>query len=305
MTIDMAKLVKLNALDKLAAVTSAGINTAQATADQGFKKGIVDGNTVKFYTDSNATLADSTAAFSFDFAAESFLDQAQTTFTSSFTFSTATFGTGTTDPNLDGKPVLTLAVKTVDAQNNETINYSFLNVEDLVDIYTVATDTTSQRVLNVSGNQITFKLSTDANNALETDATGLKVDITGKADKDTDATANNIAKFDANGNPVDAEIAANTLVLTSDIAPDSDVSSVLTSYFGTAAVAVVRLLSALCPHNTALSPIQDPLSSAIGTIMTRWHLRLTVIMKRPTQGLIPLALRRAAITNGSTALKKE
>ncbi len=237
MTIDMTKLVKLNALDKLAAVTHAGIDKAQSAADAGFKKGIVDGNTVNFYTDADATSTD-TAVFSFDFAAESFLDQAGTTFTSSFTFSTATFGTGTTDPNLDGKPVLTLAVKTVDAQNNETINYSFLNVEDLVDIYTVATDTTSQRVLSISGNQITFSLSTDTDNALTTTATGLKVDITGKADKDTDATVNNIAKFDANGNPVDAEIAANALVLTSDIAPDSDVSSVLTSYFGTAAALV-------------------------------------------------------------------
>ena len=36
-------------------------------------------------------------------------------------------------------------------------------------------------------------------------------DITGKADKDTSATAGNIAKFDANGNPVDSGIAATDL----------------------------------------------------------------------------------------------
>jgi len=36
-------------------------------------------------------------------------------------------------------------------------------------------------------------------------------DISGKADKDTNATENNLAKFDANGNPVDAGIAAGNV----------------------------------------------------------------------------------------------
>ena len=234
MTIDMTKLTKLNALDKLAALTSAGINKAQETADQGFKKGIVDGNTVNFYTNSEATLSD-TAAFSFDFAAESFLDQAKTTFTTSFTFSAETFGAETSNPNLDGKPVLTLAVKTVDAQSNTTIKYSFLNVEDLVDIYTVATDTTSQRTLTIADNKISFNLNADSDNAIEATATGLKVDITGKADRDTDAVENNIAKFDTTGTPIDAGIGTSELLLASMIAPDSDVTTVLTTYFGTAA----------------------------------------------------------------------
>ena len=230
MTVDMTKLVKLNAIDSVASLASAGINAAQATADKGFKKGIVDGNTVKFYTDSDATVSD-TAAFSFDFAAESFLDQAQTTFNTNFTFSTATYGTATTNPNLDGKPVLTLAVKTVDAQNNTSINYSFLDVESLVDIYTVATDTTSQRVLNIADNKISFNLNSDTDNALEATATGLKVNITGKADRDTDAVENNIAKFDATGTPVDGGIPVGTILVDDDIAPDSDVTTVLGTYF--------------------------------------------------------------------------
>lgn len=226
----MNKPVRLTNLDKLAALASEGINKAQNTANAGFKKIIQDGNTIKFYTDSDATLAD-TAAGSFDFAAESFLDQARTTFSTSFTFSTATFGTDTTNPNLDGKPVLILAVKTKDAQNNETLNYSFLNVESLVDIYGIATDTTSARVLTMEGNRITFKLSTDADNALETTATGLKVNITGKADKDTDAIVGNIAIFDANHNPVDSGISSDTVVLTSMFASDAEVNEVLGNYF--------------------------------------------------------------------------
>ena len=42
-------------------------------------------------------------------------------------------------------------------------------------------------------------------------------DITGKADKDIDATEGNLAKFDANGNPVDSDIAASAVALQTDI----------------------------------------------------------------------------------------
>jgi len=38
-------------------------------------------------------------------------------------------------------------------------------------------------------------------------------DISGKADKDTDAVTGNIAKFDANGNPIDSGIAATDLAI--------------------------------------------------------------------------------------------
>ena len=59
----------------------------------------------------------------------------------------------------------------------------------------------------------------------------MHVDISGKQDKDADAVENNIAKFDTNDNAIDASIAVSNLVLTTDIAPDSDVSTVLATYF--------------------------------------------------------------------------
>ena len=234
MAFDVTKLAKLGHVQELANRVKKRIDAVEEKADAGFKKGIVDGNTVKFYKNAEAVNSD-TADFSFDFAAESFLDQAQTTFNTNFTFSTATYGADTTDPNLDGKPVLTLAVKTVDAQSNTSINYSFINVEDLVDIYDVETDTTSQRVLSIANNKISFKLNADTDNALEATATGLKVNVTDKANRDTDATLHNVAYFDATGTPVDAGIASTDVVLTSAIATDAESNEMLQAIFPTVA----------------------------------------------------------------------
>ena len=65
---------------------------------------------------------------------EMFLDQAKTRFVQSFAFTQETYPGGT-DPNLNGKPVLVLALKGIDHNNNdaETTTYSFLNMETLVD----------------------------------------------------------------------------------------------------------------------------------------------------------------------------
>ena len=49
-------------------------------------------------------------------------------------------------------------------------------------------------------------------------------DITGKADKDTNATAGNIAKFDANGNPVDSGIAATDVATIDSDAVEGNIA---------------------------------------------------------------------------------
>ena len=186
---------------------------------------------MKFYTDKTPAQG-ATPVYTVDFPAEMVLDQASTTLVDNFVFSTDTYGTATTNPNLDGKPVLVLGVKTTDAQNNVTVNYSFLSMYKLVDTYTVKTGDSS-KILVIDGYEIEVKISATAGNALSVENDGLYVDISGKADRDTDATLHNIAYFDATGTPVDANIAATDLVLTSMIAPDSDVNTVLTTYFGT------------------------------------------------------------------------
>ncbi|MBR1397718.1 MAG: hypothetical protein IJ563_09335 [Selenomonadaceae bacterium] len=76
-----------------------------------------------------------------------------------------------------------------------------------------------------------MRISAAANNAIELKADGLHVDITGKADRDTDATLHNIAYFDATGTPIDGGIPVGTILVDDDIAPNSDVTTVLGTYF--------------------------------------------------------------------------
>ena len=181
---------------------------------------------------------------------EMFLDQAKTAFIPSFAFNGTTYA-GASNPNLDSKPVLVLAVKGVDHTNNnaETTTYSFLDVSTLVDTYTVKAGSTN--VLSIAGYEVEFKISADtanavevlndgiavrvsstANNALTKDANGLFVDITGKADKAANPTAGHVAGLDANGNPVDSGINAADVLTTADVATDAEVNEMLTEVFG-------------------------------------------------------------------------
>ena len=126
---------------------------------------------------------------------------------------------------MDGKAVLVLAIKTVD-KGATTTSYSFISEDKLVDIYTAGDNS-----ININGYQINVKISAAENNAITLKSDGLHVDISGKQDKDTDAVTGNVAKFDANGNAVDAGIAAANVLTTADIATDSDVAVALATYF--------------------------------------------------------------------------
>ena len=60
-------------------------------------------------------------------AKETFLELLKTEFIPNFAFNSTTYA-GATNPSLDGKPVLVIAVKQIDHNNSnaETITYSFL-----------------------------------------------------------------------------------------------------------------------------------------------------------------------------------
>ena len=182
---------------------------------------------------------------------EMFLDQAKTQFIQSFAWNASTY-TGATNPNLDGKPVLVLAVKAVDHANNDavTTSFSFLDVSALVDTYKAKTGN-STKILNIAGYEIEFKISADTNNAVEVlndgiavrisstannaltkDANGLYVNITGKTDKVANATAGHVAGLDANGNLTDSGIVASEILTTADVATDAEVTEMLTEVFG-------------------------------------------------------------------------
>lgn len=213
-TYDTTNLVKLGALQALAQRTKTELTALDTKFASAFRSMSVSGNTVSFFTSTDAS---GTAAASFNFPEEIFLDQVRTQFVSDFTWSNATYP-GSTDPNLDGKPVFVLAVKG-DATTNPTLTYSFINVEYLVDTYTAADNS-----INISGYNVNVKISAAANNAITLQSDGLHVDISGKTDKVANATNGNFAGLDANGNLTDSGVA---------IAPDADVSAMITDVFGT------------------------------------------------------------------------
>ena len=76
--------------------------------------------------------------------ADQFLDLSKTTYVDNFTWSATTYP-NSTNPNLDGKPVLVLALK----DNDGNTQYGFVSLNDLVDVYT------GTAPINVSGGKIT------------------------------------------------------------------------------------------------------------------------------------------------------
>ena len=165
---------------------------------------------------------------------EMFLDQAKTRFVQSFAFTQETYPGGT-DPNLNGKPVLVLALKGIDHNNNDavTTTYSFLNMETLVDTYTAKAGN-SANILNIAGYEIEVKLDPSNDNAIEVSANGLKVNISGKADKVANATAGHVASLDANGNLVDSGVVAANVLTTADVATDAEATEMIDEIFGAA-----------------------------------------------------------------------
>ena len=144
----------------------------------------VKDNKINFYVNPAPT-DDTTPDFTVDFPTEYLLDQTKTTFVQEFAWSDTTY-TGSTDPSLEGKPVLVLAVK----GEEDEVTYSFVNLETLVDIYEGGETETATVTVDADTNEITVevKVSETEGNILEVKDDGLyasvtQVDISGKADK--------------------------------------------------------------------------------------------------------------------------
>lgn len=181
-------------------VKKGAFTPVQAAANAAIKSLGVDGNTVNFYTSTDKS---GTAAFSVDFPSELFLDQTKTTFVAKFKFDAATYP-GATDPKLDGKPVMVLAVK---GENPDSCTYSFLSMAALVDTYKAkAVGKDASTTVTIAGYEVDVKVnvSAAAGNALVLKDDGLYADISGKADKVKNATVGNLAALDASGNLTDS-----------------------------------------------------------------------------------------------------
>lgn len=158
-------------------------------------------DTIKFVSCANNTISffktadgSGTAAFAIPFPNELVLDQLKTKFEPNFVFNAETYP-GATNPSLDGKPVLVIAIKDTDAAGTVTTSYNFLNMESLVNIYSAA-----DASIVINGYTIAVKIDPTQGNRLTLTANGLMVDVSDKADKVTGATENEVALFDANGN---------------------------------------------------------------------------------------------------------
>lgn len=156
------------------------MDAADAKALKGYLK---VGNTWNFYT-VEAPTAEDTPAFGIDVPTEYFLDQARTTFIQNFIWSEELYA-GSTNPDLDGKPVFVMAVK----GDDNTVTYSFIDVTTLIDIYT-GEETSTAAVTVSADNKISaeVKVSAEEGNFIEVKEDGLFVsveptDISGKADK--------------------------------------------------------------------------------------------------------------------------
>lgn len=228
------KLANLEQLGMLGTAVKGITDGLKTEINKAYKSLSVSGNTVSLFTNDSAT---GTAAATFDFPTELFLDQAKTEFVSSFTWSNTTYP-GSTDPNLNGKPVIVLAVRgttaadRVTGQASDTVTYSFINVASLIDVYTIATDTVSAKVLSIANNAITFKISSTANNALTADANGLFVNISGKVDKVNGATNNNLAALNSSGNLIDSGIPKANVLTNEYLASNSEATSVINTALG-------------------------------------------------------------------------
>lgn len=141
--------------------------------DETVKYVSTSGNTVSFFTTADGS---GTAAFTFDFPEEIFLDQVGTTLVENFSWSALSYP-NSTNPNLNGKTVLVLAVKG-DA-TTPTVKYSFVDLTKLIDTYTAADNS-----INISGHSVAVKISATTGNALSLVNDGLFVDTSDKVDKE-------------------------------------------------------------------------------------------------------------------------
>ena len=196
-TYNLGDAPKLGAIKNLLTRIKTKLDSLENAVDETAIRAVAtDGNTVKFYTSSDTSATSTSLAYSFDFPEELFLDQAGTTLVENFTFSALSYP-NTTNPNLDGKTVLVLAVKG-DAQT-PTVKYSFVNLEKLIDRYT-ASDTS----IVISDYNVKVNIASDTGNLLSLRATGLYVDSSTLMGKVTTSTAGNIAIFGSDGSVVDS-----------------------------------------------------------------------------------------------------
>lgn len=175
--------------------------------DGGFKDVKYANSTVYFFDGVAPATVDeyaTKAVKSVNLPEEQVLDQAKTSVVDSFAWSAETYPEST-NPNLDGKPVLVLAVK----GESGSVSYSFVSLGKLVDPFTFADSDTIEFTTNGYDVTADVKISAEEGNIISAKGDGIYAanqDISDKADKVAGAVEGNLAKLDANGNLADAGV---------------------------------------------------------------------------------------------------
>lgn len=135
---------------------------------EGSVKGVkYEKNTFSFYAKADNS---GDPLFTYNLPEEMFLDQTKTKLVDSFAWSEETYP-GSTDPSLEGKSVLVLAVK-----GDESVNYSFVSLESIIKTYEgKKTKSTTSDVVDGNKISVDINISEETDNAVEIKDDGLYV----------------------------------------------------------------------------------------------------------------------------------
>ena len=133
------------------------------------KKVLYKDNSLLFFKNPNAVDSD-TPEYKIDLPIEKFLDQTKTKLIQEFMWNETDYPE-TENPNIDGNPVLVLAVKCGD----DSVSYSFLNMKYLLNLYQASEEISTVTIaIDVDSNTISgsVNISSDSNNNLSVGSDG-------------------------------------------------------------------------------------------------------------------------------------
>lgn len=133
------------------------------------KKVLYKDNSLLFFKNPNAVDSD-TPEYKIDLPIEKFLDQTKTKLIQEFMWNETDYPE-TENPNIDGNPVLVLAVK----GGEDSVSYSFLNMKYLLNLYRASKEISTVTIaINVDSNTISgsVNISSDSNNNLSVGSDG-------------------------------------------------------------------------------------------------------------------------------------
>lgn len=139
-----------------------------AKDEKAIKSAKYEGNVISLYTTEDKS---GSPVATLNLPEEMYLDQTKTTVVDNFAWSNTLYP-GSTNPNLDGKAVLVLAVK-----GDSSVTYSFASLGDIVTAITGETTSTATTTVSDGKAKVDVKISGEVDNALEAKADGLYVNI--------------------------------------------------------------------------------------------------------------------------------